>query len=315
MFSQPEITIPEKLPFLEKLCWQRQSITHLTGLEMLQIYERGWRYQGVLGNLSPAETRFVQELAQIYNSWLAAPMFHQELHQKILIILQQINADFFLECGAYFGDGTLVSLNNHEYRLSKDIDFICATGAGYRWLRQKVSESNYNAIFNTQDNLQFPGEIKADQYGIRFPIIADKVLIKFEIILEGRIQLEPPNYPPWSPIPCLNEIDIFAEKLLANADRWPDSAVESRDLIDLAMQRIKSPIPPTAIAKAEKAYAVIEPLKKAIAHFQVQPNYRDKCFTALRILNLSQVIDGLDLLARDFDLENTVRTFTESQQN
>jgi hypothetical protein len=314
-FIKPQIQIPEKLPFLERLCWQREDIKNLTLLEMLRIYERGWHYRGILGDLSQTEALFVQQLAQYYGSWLKAQMFDREFHQKILRVLNQLNANFLLECGAYFGGGTLVSLNHGEYRLSKDIDFLCSTGTGYRLLRQKIVENQYNALFNTQNNLNLPGEIKADQYGIRFAIIVDETLIKFEIIMEGRIELGEPDYPSWSPVPCLNEIDCFAEKLLANSDRWNDSSVESRDLIDLAIQRLKSPIPKEAIEKAETAYPVIEPLKKAISFFQNNPNYRDKCFTALRIVKPSKIIDGIDLMAADLGLEKTARTFNEYRQD
>ncbi|MFN7660059.1 MAG: hypothetical protein ACK5P3_18360, partial [Dolichospermum sp.] len=117
--------------------------------------------------------------------------------------------------------------------------------------------------------------------------------------MEGRIELGEADYPSWSPVPCLNQIDSFAEKLLANSDRWNDSSVESRDLIDLAIQRLNSPIPQAAIEKAESAYPVIEPLKKAIAFFQNHPNYRDKCFAALGIADPSKIIDGIDLMAAD----------------
>lgn len=315
MSIKPQIQIPEKLPFLERLCWQRENIENLTLLEKLKIYERGWHYQGILGNLSQAEALFVRQLAQYYDSWLGAQMFERDFHQKILNILNQLKANFLLECGAYFGGGTLISLNNGEYRLSKDIDFICSAGTGYRLLRQKIAENQYDALFNTQKNLDLPGEIKADQYGVRFAIIVDETPIKFEIILEGRIELGEPDYPSWSPVPCLNQIDSFAEKLLANSDRWNDSSVESRDLIDLSVQRLQSPIPQEAIEKAESAYPVIEPLKKAILFFQNNPNYRDKCFTALRIIKPSEIIDGIDLLAADFCLEKTVRTFSEYKQN
>ncbi|GAX35637.1 nucleotidyl transferase AbiEii/AbiGii toxin family protein [Nodularia sp. NIES-3585] len=153
MLIKPQIQIPQKLPFLSKLCWQREDIKNLTLLEMLRIYERGWHYRGALGDLSQPEALFVQQLAQYYNSWLGAQMFEKEFHHKILKVLSQLKANFFLECGAYFGGGTLVSLTHGEYRLSKDIDFLCSAGTGYRLLRQKIAEDQYNALFNTQNNL------------------------------------------------------------------------------------------------------------------------------------------------------------------
>jgi Nucleotidyl transferase AbiEii toxin, Type IV TA system len=306
-----EVKIPEKLPFLESLCWQREGIKNLTPLEMLKRYERGWYYRGVLDEISPPEAGFIQQLANLYNSWLAETMFTQDFHNKILLVLSQINRNFFEDCGTYFGGGTLVSLIYGEYRLSKDIDFVCATGKGYRLLRQEIFNQGYNAIFSSQNDIRLPGEIQANQYGIRFPVFVGETLIKFEIIMEGRIELGNPEYPIFLPIPCLNKIDCFAEKLLANADRWWDHSVESRDLIDLAIQRLNSAIPQEAIAKAENAYAVMAPLKKAIIYFQENPDYREKCFTALRISDLSKIIDGIDLLAADFELDKTIRIFTE----
>ena len=304
-------SIPEQLPFLERLCWQRTGIDNLTPWEMLKRYERGWHYRDIFEKINPTEAEFIQQLAQHYNSWLFNQMFTQDFHQKIITVLHQLNTNFLQDCHAYFGGGTFICLNYGEYRLSKDIDFLCSTGSGYRLLRQTLGQNKYNALFNTQNNITFPQEIQANQYGIRFPLLIEGTLIKFEIIMEGRIELEAPDFPQWSSVPCLNLVDCFAEKLLANADRWIDGSVESRDLIDLAVLRLNASIPPQAIEKAESAYPVIEPLKEAIANFQQKPNYRDKCFQSLRINNPVAIIDGLDLLAVDFGLEPTERTLRE----
>lgn len=240
-------------------------------------------------------------------------MFKLEFHRKIHTVLSSLNADFFTACSAYFGGGTLVSLKHGEYRLSKDIDFICPLGSGYRLLRQEVAERGYNAVFINFQHISLPREIQANQYGVRFLLFVSDTPVKFEIIAEGRIQLGTPEYPSWSPVACLNEADCFAEKLLSNSDRWLDTSVESRDLIDLAVQRLASPIPQAAIDKAENAYPVIEPLKRAIRNFQAKPDYRERCFRALSIDTPSHIIDGLDLLASDFGIEPTVRTFSETR--
>jgi hypothetical protein len=61
-----------ELPFLQSVCWQGEtpSIAGLTALEILNLYERNWRYRGVLGELSPTEQDFVRSLATEYHSWL-----------------------------------------------------------------------------------------------------------------------------------------------------------------------------------------------------------------------------------------------------
>ena len=99
--------------------------------------------------------------------------------------------------------------------------------------------------------------------------------------------------------------------MLANSDRWLDSSVESRDIIDLAVQRLASPIPQEAIDKAEKAYPVIDPLKRAIQNFQNKAEYRERCYASLLVNAPDKIIDGIDLLASDFGLETTERIFIE----
>ncbi|MEG3864004.1 nucleotidyl transferase AbiEii/AbiGii toxin family protein, partial [Microcoleus sp. herbarium12] len=132
---------------------------------------------------------------------------------------------------------------------------------------------------------------------------------------EGRIEFGEPSYPHWSPVPCLNLVDIFAQKLLANADRWPSDRVNSTDLIDLGMLRLASSIPQKAIDKAEAAYQVMQPLERSIQYFQERPEYREKCYEILSIAQPNQVIDGIDLLAQDLGNEPTVRTFREDVQD
>ena len=48
-----------QLPFLQSVCWQgeKASIEHLTEGEILQIYERNWRYRGVIADLSETEEK------------------------------------------------------------------------------------------------------------------------------------------------------------------------------------------------------------------------------------------------------------------
>jgi hypothetical protein len=63
----------DKLPFLQSVCWQGEvsSMTELTEAEVLQLYERNWRYRGVLADLSQVEACFVRKLSAKYHSWLA----------------------------------------------------------------------------------------------------------------------------------------------------------------------------------------------------------------------------------------------------
>ncbi len=242
-------------------------------------------------------------------------MFNREHHQKILHILNALDPAIFHETGAYFGGGTFITLLYGEYRWSKDVDFICPVGPGYRRLREIVFENSLNpsVLFSSHASLEFPRELTANQYGIRFLLVCNGTPIKFEIVAESRIQLEAPDSPEWLRVPCLSSIDRYAEKLLANADRWLDTSIASRDLIDLAVLRLNNEQSGKAIEKAENAYPVLDPLRKSLEKFQGSEKYRDKCFSALEITNRSLIIDGVDLLAVDLGLPETERAHNESR--
>ena len=241
--------------------------------------------------------------------------FRLDHHNKILTILQSFNSNLLKQSFAYFGGGTLIALDFEEYRRSKDIDFICpVSSSGYKQLRTVIYDEGYKALFKDLSKIQI-GRSTTNQYGIRMLVVVDDIPIKSEIIAEVRFELDPPRYPAWSPVACLSINDCFTAKLLANSDRYMDSSVEARDLIDLAVLRLNLPIPQLAIDKAENAYEVIRPLKEAVRSFQEKPEFRDKCFTGLQIEDsqLPKIIDGIDLLAKDFGLVATERTFKEQR--
>lgn len=242
--------------------------------------------------------------------------FRFAYHNKILTILESLNSDVLKKGSAYFGGGTLIALDFEEYRWSKDIDFICPIASqGYKHLRNVVFDGGFQALFQDLSRIQI-GRGTTDQYGIRMSVAVEDVPIKVEIIAEARLILDPPRYPEWSPVACLSLSDCFASKLLANADRFIDDGVESRDLIDLAVLRLQSPIPQAALNKAENAYEVLRPLEKAVQRFQERPDYREECFLGLQVVvqsQISKIMDGVDLLAGDLGLPSTLRTFNEQR--
>ncbi|MFL9455786.1 MULTISPECIES: nucleotidyl transferase AbiEii/AbiGii toxin family protein [Nostocales] len=239
--------------------------------------------------------------------------FRFDHHNKILEILKSLDCEILKKGSAYFGGGTLLALDFEEYRWSKDVDFIASVSTeGYKYLRTIVFDGGHEALFRDLSKIQI-GRGTTDQYGIRMTVIVGEFLIKTEIIAESRFRLDPPRYPKWSPVPCLSLNDCFTSKLLANSDRYMDDGVESRDLIDLAVLRLQCPIPQPSIDKAEEAYEVIRPLKKAIERFQQRPDYRHKCFENLQIdeSQIPKIIDGVDLLSMDLGLSETQRIFRE----
>ena len=240
-------------------------------------------------------------------------MFYRPQHLQIYAVLQQLNSAIFHKNFAYFGGGTLISLTNDEYRQSNDIDFICSVqSSGYKQLRTQIFDHGYSILFQQSAEITI-GRATTDQYGIRLLVEINSTPIKLEIIAEARFPTGKPQQLPWLSLPCLNQEDLWTSKLLANADRFMDKSVLSRDLIDLAVLRLSSPIPTTSLQTAEAAYEIIRPLKKAIIQFQDQADYREKCWDNLLINEsyIPKIIDGLDLFANDFGLSKTERTFKE----
>ena len=155
-------------------------------------------------------------------------------------------------CRCWFGGGTAIVLDVGEYRLSKDIDFLCADVDGYRELRSAVAAQGIAALFGR--DVRQERDVRTDQYGIRTVVSVAGIPLRFEIIREARIALAGGTHPV-VPVPCLGPSERAAEKLLANADRGLDPATGCRDALDLGMLiRRDGPLPAGAVVMAEHAY-------------------------------------------------------------
>jgi hypothetical protein len=65
-----QIFVPQKLPFLEAICWQIEDVYRFTPEQMLSRYERGWKYRTLFNNLEGEELEFLRNLVKYYHSWL-----------------------------------------------------------------------------------------------------------------------------------------------------------------------------------------------------------------------------------------------------
>jgi len=179
-------------------------------------------------------------------------MFERDHHNRIQTLLSALDTDFLTENKCYFGGGTAIVLALNEYRESVDIDFLCASQEGYRALRNTIHEGSLGAIFSRP--VELVRDVRADRYGIRTFLRVDGVPVKFEIVSEGRIEIEG-EMDHVTGVPTLTRTDMYAEKLLANADRYRDKAVASRDIIDLAMMIGHwGDVPAVAWDKVRQAY-------------------------------------------------------------
>lgn len=215
-------------------------------------------------------------------------MFERAHHRRIAQVLGALDAHLLHANRCLFGGGTAIALRYGEYRESVDIDFIVSDAAGYRQLRQLLTGASGIAAIVRRGAapLEPAGEIRADQYGIRTALLVDAQRIKFEIVLEGRIELEAPRRDDLvCGVATLTPRDLATTKLLANSDRWRDDSVFSRDLIDLAMMGPTLPLLREAVAKAEQAYgvSVLADLAKAIEALRTRHGRLEHCMQAMAI--------------------------------
>ncbi len=180
-------------------------------------------------------------------------MFEREHHRRIAALLESFDAALLLQHRCLFGGGTAIALSRGEYRESVDIDFICSSIEGYRGLRERVDARDPAWLF--REPVTQHREPRVDQYGIRLAAGVDAVPVKVEITFEGRVVLDDPRPEDrvcgvWA----MDRNDLTATKLMANADRYADDAMASRDIIDLAMLWDEGELPIAGVAKARRAY-------------------------------------------------------------
>ena len=221
-------------------------------------------------------------------------MFEREHHRRIEQLLRSLNAPLLHDKGCYFGGGTAMALRYGEYRESIDVDFLVSGIDGYRALRQLTGGADGIGALAAPGHLLDPVRpLRADQYGLRTQLRVDGVAIKFEIVLEGRIQFESPGPSDRiAGVATLTPLDMAAGKLLANTDRWADTNTHSRDLIDLAMMVAPRALLSRALAKAATAYgdSVQEALAKSLTAALTRDRWLERCMSALGMQRIPEAL-------------------------
>ena len=214
-------------------------------------------------------------------------LFDRPHHQRIAHILSSLNGPLLRENNCLFAGGTVIALRYGEYRESVDIDFLVSDIVSYRNLRQLLTGPSGIAAIVREGAVPLTQarDVRADQYGIRTMLLVADQMIKFEIILEGRIKLAPPSASDEvCGIATLTPLDMATSKLLANSDRWGDDGVFNRDIIDLAMMKPSLKLLQSAVAKAEAAYGkgvICQDLDKALERLQNRHGWLERCIQAM----------------------------------
>ena len=228
----------------------------------------------------------------------AAPNFRRPWHRLVWEVLDSLNGDLLARAKCWFGGGTRVTMELREFRESVDVDFLCEDREGYRILRSTVTQSSLGDLVSRP--LDLMRDVRADMYGIRTFLRIDGHPVKFEVIFEGRIPLSGEARSPF-PVEVLTRSSCFAEKLLANADRGRDASANARDVIDLAFMAAHWPEEDlrTGMATAQSAYgdAVRRELDAVLTNLD-DPDYRQRCLTALSVSDTREFGEGLRGLRR-----------------
>lgn len=159
-------------------------------------------------------------------------MFEHVHHQRIATLLRAFDRNLLERADCYFGGGTAIVLALGEYRKSVDVDFMCASAEGYRLLRNTVREDSLGALLTRP--VPHRRDVRASPYSVSTFLDVDGAPVKVEFVREARIMISG-ELDAGLGVPVLSRLDLYAEKLLANADRGSDRGVWSRDIIDLAM--------------------------------------------------------------------------------
>lgn len=229
--------------------------------------------------------------------------FKRPHHIAILTVLRALDGDFLVDAECYFAGGTALVLDLGEYRESVDIDFLCADREGYRALRTALAgRADLTPILRPGSQLTCIRDVRADQYGLRTVVQSQNAPIKLEIVRETRINLRGACDPRYG-LPVLSRVHMYAEKLLANSDRWYAPETASRDILDLSMMMSRwGPIPDEAWQIAYDAYGerAREDFEKAVAKIR-NPNYLDTCAQKMQIdpKTVDEILAVLNTIKRD----------------
>jgi hypothetical protein len=227
--------------------------------------------------------------------------YKRPLHRRLAGILERMDPRFLESARCFFGGGTHLVMSRGEFRESRDIDFLVSSQAGLRMLRETINERSLGKLFKA--GIHLVREVRADGHAIRTYIAEAPGAepIKFEILVEGRIELRGALDPTLG-VPCLEPPWAIGEKLLANADRGRAKEHRSRDVIDLAF--VSLDVEDAAFIAgyelAEQAYgkAVLKELDHALKMLELDSKYRAQCVSDLLIEDAKALRKGLEKLRR-----------------
>lgn len=248
-------------------------------------------------------------------------MFDRDHHRAIATVLDALNHEYFRARQCYFGGGTLLTLDFHEFRESVDVDLLISDPVQIGALRRDLHGGGYSVLFSeVEPGFEFnPDQPRTTRDKVIFAVLLPTYArpIKVEIIFEERIALDAARDVMFTAMPCLSIRDSIAGKLLANADRGRDTAYFAKDLVDLAIVVTDPRQLEDAIEKVHtspRGYDVDAPLRATVRHFRDNPFFRRQCYKQLQISTPRDIADGVDRLAQYLDMAPVQRLLEEEPE-
>jgi hypothetical protein len=148
--------------------------------------------------------------------------YRRDAHRIVGRALQALDGVFLADAHCFFGGGTYLALQFGEYRVSRDIDFLCSNRAGFRMLRETVTERSLGAI--VREPVTLARDVRADRDGIRtFIEISELHFGKPTLRLRDSTSRSKPTGPPCAVISVWHSICSrrTAGVPVRASSRWP----------------------------------------------------------------------------------------------
>jgi hypothetical protein len=119
---------------------------------------------------------------------ISMAIFKLPEHQRILQILQSLDAQFLTDCNALFGGGTLVSLSHGEFRVSKDRASVLDSTA---LISEQIDGLSHSDAYVRARSAALIAQLPLSQVSDFFPLL-ERLLTDEEVAtvgIVGRVEL------------------------------------------------------------------------------------------------------------------------------
>lgn len=240
-------------PQLSLIAWSVPGRGGISEEQAWGLYERHWDRVDEAA-LTPAEADLVRYLADRHGklSW----MFERPSHQGIAGLLRCFDPGALLDADCYLAGGAAIVPALDGYRETGGVDFLCASREGCRRIREAVRAPGLGGLLARA--VEVVREVRTEMHRAVAVLAADGVPVRVRFDTGLFLPDVSGGMDERLGVPVASREDLFAGKLLANADTYPVRALHSRDAVDLAMMAMGwGDVPAAAWEKAGSVYGAV----------------------------------------------------------